>query len=153
MQAKRLFRVIAGLVLTSCLSATGQEAGYWRATSSTAQSITGDVFFSEGKLVINFSPFPIVLARDLPPAEVSAVFDADSNTNAKGHLYKLDIPATKKFLHKNTLCGSGDAQWLVAYVDGRTLNLAFFSSQKPPVFTLDAIQNSTDLCGIFSYAR
>jgi hypothetical protein len=42
---------------------------------------------------------------------------------------------------------------MAAYVAGRTLHLAFFSGQKMPVFTPDAIANSTDLCGTFSYVR
>ncbi len=142
-----------GLVLTSCVFATAQELGYWRASSSTAQSVTGDVGFSDAKIAINFSNFDIVLAADLEPGQVSSVFDADSNASTKGHLYKLDIPASKKFMHKNTLCGGEDTQWLVTYVEGRTLHLAFFSGQKAPVFTLDAISNSTALCGTYTYTR
>jgi hypothetical protein len=153
MQRKLLFPALAGLILTGCLSAKAQEAGYWRATSSTAESITGDIAFSDTKLLMNFSTFPIVLARDLSPTEVSAVFDADSNAATKGHLYKLNIPAAKKFLHKNTLCGAEDTQWMAVYVQGKSLSLAFFSGQKAPVFTLDAIQNSTNLCGTFFYSR
>ena len=42
---------------------------------------------------------------------------------------------------------------IAAFVAGRTLHLAFFSGQKMPVFTPDAIANSTDICGTFLYAR
>jgi hypothetical protein len=38
-------------------------------------------------------------------------------------------------------------------VSGRTLQAAFFSGPEAPVFTLDALGKSTDLCGTFSYAR
>lgn len=142
-----------GLALTSSVLATAQELGYWRASNAAAQSVTGDVGFSEAKIAINFSNFDIVHAADLEPGQVSSVFDADSNASTKGHLYKLNIPASKKFMHKNTLCGGEDTQWLVTYVDGRTLHLAFFSGQKAPVFTLDAISNSSALCGTYTYAR
>ncbi|MDI3254540.1 hypothetical protein [Pseudacidobacterium ailaaui] len=145
--------LIMGLLQAGSLTVLAQELGYWRATSSTAQSITGDIAFSDAKLLINFTAFPIVQARDLAPAEVSAVFDADSNSGAKGHLYKIDVPAQKKFLHKNTLCGQEDVQWMATFVQGRSLSVAFFSGQKPPMFTLDAIQNSTSLCGTFFYSR
>lgn len=141
-------------MLVACGLASAQELGYWRAASSEAKSVTGDVGFSEGKLTIYFSNFDIVRASDLGAAQVSSVFDVDSNNTAnKGHLYKVDIPAAKKFLHKNTLCGTEDTQWVAAYVEGRTLHLAFFSGQKAPVFTLDAISNSSALCGAYSYTR
>jgi hypothetical protein len=154
MKQRRLFWILVGLVLTSCGLATAQELGYWRAESSSAQSVTGDVGFSEAKITINFSNFAIVHATDLDGGQVSSVFDADSsNSSTRGHLYKLDIPASKKFMHKNTLCGGEDTQWVVTYVEGRTLHLAFFSGQKTPVFTLDAISNSTAVCGTYTYTH
>ena len=153
MRQRRLFVAVIGLVLTCCVFSTAQELGYWRAANAAAQSVTGDVGFSDAKITINFSNFPIVRAADLEPAQVSAVFDVDSNTGGKGRLYKLDIPAARKFMHKNTLCGGEDTQWLAVYVEGRTLHLAFFSGQKAPVFTLDAISNSSALCGTYTYAR
>ena len=140
-------------MLACCLLIAAQELGYWRASSSTAQSVTGDVAFSDTKLTMNFTNFEIVHARDLQPGEISSVFDADSNSANKGHLYRLNIHAAKKFLHKNSLCGSEDTHWMAVYVQGRQLDLAFFSGQKPPVFSLDAISNSTDLCGRFIYTR
>jgi hypothetical protein len=152
MKRKRLFCIAVGL-LACCVSLTAQELGFWRAANSTAQSVTGDVALSDAKISINFSNFAIVRARDLDPAEVSSVFDADSNASNKGHLYRLNIPASKKFMHKSTLCGTEDAQWMATYVEGRSLNLAFFSGQRVPVFTLDAISNSTNLCGTYTYSR
>jgi hypothetical protein len=153
MKQGRLLRVLVGSLLAGCLSAPAQEAGAWRASSSTAESITGDIAISEAKLFINFSAFPAARIRALEPGEVSAVFDADSSAGARGSLYRLDIPGSKKFMHHNTLCGSEDTQWMATYVEGRSLHVAFFSGQKMPVFTRDAISNSTDLCGTFSYAR
>jgi hypothetical protein len=153
MKRTRVLCVISGLVLACCLSATAQEIGAWRPANKTAESITGDIVISDAKLSINFSTFPIARIRDLAPSEVSAVFDADSNARAAGSLYRLIVPASRKFLHRNTLCGSEDTQWMAAYVTGRSLHLAFFSGQKMPVFTLDAISNTTDLCGTFSYVR
>jgi hypothetical protein len=144
---------ITGSLLARCVPATAQEKGDWRMASSTAQSITGDVAISDAKISINFSSFPIALIHDLKPSEVSAVFAAEGSTGVGGSLYRLSIPAEKRFLHRNTLCGSEDTQWMVAYVEGRSLHLAFFSGEKMPVFTPDAIANSTDLCGTFLYVR
>jgi hypothetical protein len=153
MKRERLFCAILGSLLACCVPATAQGKGDWRAANSAAQSITGDVAFSDAKISINFSTFPIAQIRDLEPGEVSAAFDLDSSAGGGGSLYRLSIPASKKFLHRNTLCGAEDTQWIAAYVAGRTLHLAFFSGQKMPVLTPEAIANSTDLCGTFSYVR
>jgi hypothetical protein len=152
---RRILRAVAVTVLACSLTAGAQEKGIWRAASSTAQSITGDVALSEDKLSINFSGFTIAQIRSLEPGELGAVFQAEGGGGAggSGNLYRLSIPGDKKFLHKNTLCGSEDTQWMATYVAGHSLHLAFFSGQKMPVFTPDAIANTTDLCGTFSYVR
>ena len=73
--------------------------------------------------------------------------------SGSGYLYRLNVPATKRFLHKNSLCGSDDTQWLATFVEGRSLRVAFFSGTDAPVLTVDALANSTDVCGTFSYSR
>jgi hypothetical protein len=154
MKFKTLLSPLTGLILFSSLAtAQAQDKGYWRAASNTARSITGDISLGEEKIIINFAGFPMVKARTLEKAEVSAVFDVDSNTPGIGTLYHLTIPAAKKFLNKNTLCGAEDTQWMVTYAYARSLRVALFSSQKAPVFTFNAISNSTDLCGTFEYVR
>jgi hypothetical protein len=153
MKRERFFCIAAGLLLACCVSVRAQDLGIWRAASKTAQSVTGDVGISDAQISINFYSFAIVRARDLEPAEVSSVFDTDSSASKKGHLYGVSIPAAKKFLHKNTLCGNEDVRWMVTYVDGNSLQLAFFSGAKAPVFTPDAISNSTNFCGTYSYVR
>jgi hypothetical protein len=151
---KHLQRALATSLLLCSLTLAAQEKGNWRAASNTARAITGDVALSDEKLFINFSGFTMSRIRSLEKPEISALFDADSTTaDGTAGLYRLEVPATKKFLHKNTLCGSDDTQWMVAYASGRTLQLAFFSSQKPPLLTLDAVSNSTDLCGKYSYVK
>jgi hypothetical protein len=152
MKRETLLRV-AGLVLVCCLTAAAQDQGYWRAASSTAKSITGDVALSEERISINLVSFTIARIRGLEKAEAGALFVPDGTATGSGGLYRLIVPGEKKFLHKNSLCGSDDTQWMVTYVSGRSLQLAFFSGAKPPVFTSDALANSTDLCGKFGYVR
>jgi hypothetical protein len=135
------------------MTAAAQDQGYWRAASSTAKSITGDVAIADEKIAINFLNFTIARIRGLQLAEASALFDPDGTATGSGSLYRLNVPGEKKFLHKNSLCGSDNTEWMVTYVSGRSLQLAFFSGQKPPVFTSDSLENSTDLCGKFSYLR
>jgi hypothetical protein len=142
------------LILAFALHAVAQQdRGYWQAASNNASSITGDIAISESKLSINFKGFVIAPIRSLKPEEVSAVFDADVNTAGTGQLYRLDIPSTQRFLHKNTLCGEEKTQWMATYLAGRELRVAFFSGDAAPVLTFDAVAHSQDLCGTYTYAR
>ena len=144
---------ILGTLLITCISIAAQERGTWRAANQTAQNITGDITLLDEKITISFSSFPIARIRTLDPAEVGAVFDTDGNPAGKGSLYRLSVPASKKFLRRNALCGGEDTQWMAAYAAGHSLYLAFFSGQKAPVLTPEEITNSTDLCGTFIYLR
>jgi hypothetical protein len=153
MKREALLSAVVGLVLVCCITAAAQDKGYWRATSSTAKSITGDVALADEKISINLVSFTMARIRGLEQAEASALFDAEGTAGGNGNLYRLIVPGSKKFLHRNSLCGSDDTQWMVTYVSGRSLQLAFFSGQKPPVFTADALANSTDMCGKFSYVK
>jgi hypothetical protein len=135
--------------------ATGvaQESGQWRAVSEAAKSTTGDVYFAGDKVSINFSAFIIAEIRALKPEEASGVFDVEPGTVGSGHLYRTMIPASKRFAHKNTLCGSEDTQWMASYSDGKSLHLAFFSGTDMPVLTAEGLTSATDLCGTFAYVR
>jgi len=152
MKRKVWLRVVAGLVVV-CGVAAAQEKGYWRAENSTAKSITGDVALSDEKMAINLVNFTVSRIRGLEKDEAGALFDQDGVAEGSGSLYRLSIPASRTFLRKNTLCGSEATQWMVTYASGRSLRVVFFSGQKPPVLTPDAIANSTDLCGRFGYVR
>jgi hypothetical protein len=153
MKCFKLLSVVFTCALSCSLSALAQEAGYWRAESTTAKHITGDVALSDEKISINFSTYWIAQIRTLTPAEISAAFNADANAPGSGSLYRLSIPSSKKLLHKSTLCGPEDTQWLVTYSTGRTLQLAFFSTSQMPVLTPEALTNNSNLCGVFGYTR
>jgi hypothetical protein len=148
MAAQRIFLAALALAMTA---AAAQEAGMWRAASKTAQSITGDVAFSETRMTINFTSFTIAQIRELTAAEIAAGFDGAAG--GSGNLYRLSIPADKRFLHKNTLCGSEETQWVATYVSGRNLQVEFFSGSSMPVFTPEAIATTTSLCGSYAYVR
>lgn len=148
----RLFAAAALLALCG-IAASAQDRGYWRAASSNAASITGDVALSNAKVIINFTAFPFVQVRRLKPAEASSVFDADVNAGIEGTLYRLSIPANKRFLHRNSLCGDQDTHWMATYVAGKSMQVAFFSGDTEPVFKFGIIQNSPNLCGVYTYVR
>jgi hypothetical protein len=135
------------------IATSAQDRGYWRAASSNAAAITGDVALSNSKVTINFAPFDFVQVRRLKPDEVSSVFDADVNAGIEGTLYRISIPANKRFLHRNTLCGDEDTHWMATYVSGKSLQVAFLSGNTEPVFKFGAMQNSPALCGVYTYVR
>jgi hypothetical protein len=154
MKRQLLFSAVVGWGLACAGVCAAQENGMWHATSTTAKSITGDVTLADAKMAINYSSwFPIAQIRALQSSELSAAFDLDGTPEGTGNLYRLDIPGAKRFVHKNTLCGSEDAQWMATYVAGRSLQLAFFSGQTMPVLTGEAMATATNLCGTFSYSK
>ena len=143
----------AGLLLAGSLSSAAQDKGYWRAASTNSAAITGDISISETKVTIDFSGFTIAQIHKLTPAEAAAIFDLEGDTSGSGNLYRMNVPAAKRFLHRNTLCGSDDTQWMATYACGHTLQVAFFSGPDLPLMTADALAKSTNLCGTFAYAR
>ncbi|WP_109485160.1 hypothetical protein [Occallatibacter savannae] len=146
--------IAAALVcLLGCGTLFAQDKGYWRAASANANQTTGDIVISDSKLTIDFLGYSLAPIRKLTQIEVGAAFDVDVNAAGGGDMYRLAIPGDKRFLHKNTLCGSEETQWMVTYVDGSTLHVAFFSGASMPVLTAEALSNSSDVCGIFSYGR
>jgi hypothetical protein len=147
----RLPLVLLALTLTA--SAQLAEKGLWRAASQNAASITGDISFSKSKINIGFNGFPLTPARELKPAEISALYDVAADTAGTGQLYRISIPGTLRLLNRNTLCGTADIHWLTTYMSGKVLKLTFFSSEEAPTLTFEAVQNSTDVCGTFTYVR
>ena len=142
---------VATFALASPLAA--QDMGYWRAISNTAKSTTGDITLSPARVTINFNSFTIAQIRPLKPEEWRILFDIDPSMPGSGNIYRVDIPSTKHFLHKNTLCGSEDTQYIVTFVNGNNLQLAFFSGARIPTLTPDAMNDNTNLCGTYSYAH
>lgn len=149
---KSILPCVAAALLLAC-SLSAQDRGYWNAASTTAKAITGDISIGSNKVIIDFSSYPSAPIRVLGAAEVAAAFDADVNAGGSGELYRLNVPAEKRFLHHNTLCGTDQTEWMATYVSGRELQVAFFSGSNQPVLTVDALGNSTSLCGMFRYAR
>jgi hypothetical protein len=153
MKSCKVVSAILAAIVVCTVSAKAQEKGSWRAASSSAKSVTGDIAFATEKLTINFAVFPVVQIRAMQPAELKAAFDLDGNPAGTGNLFKLNVPASIKFMHKNSLCGDETAQWMVTYVAGRSLQVAIFSGQTVPLFTSEAIATTTNLCGTFMYVR
>jgi len=151
---RHLWQLAFAVLLVVCsISLTAQDRGYWRAASSNAAAVTGEIALSNAKVIINFASFPFVQVRRLNAAESAAVFDADVHSGIEGALYRLRIPADHKFLHKNTLCGEEVTTWMATYVSGKSLQVAFFSGDAEPIFKFGAVQKSPALCGVYTYVR
>ncbi len=134
--------------------AQNQDKGMWYSASQNTNAVTGDIVIKDGKVTINLRSFPLATIRALSAAELSAVFAADPNGSAVGNLYRLFIPAATQFVHHNTLCGSDDTQWMATYVEGKTLQVAFFSGTELPKLTFEAISaGNANLCGTYIYTR
>lgn len=140
------------LLLAATLPAMAQDDGYWKATSKTARSITGDIVLRGERLTMNFNGFTIAQIRTLEPAEINGVFNAAA-TEPGGNLYRLNIPAEKSLLHKNTLCGTEPTQYMATYRVGKDLQLAFFSGSAVPAMTAEALNTSSTLCGTYMYSK
>ncbi|HEY5381316.1 MAG TPA: hypothetical protein VIJ65_03615 [Acidobacteriaceae bacterium] len=153
MKSKRLLNAALACTFLCALSSAAQEQGYWRAQSSNAKSITGDLNFSATKFTINFSTYTLAQIRTLQPADARALFNPDDPSAGAENLYRLSIPDTKRFLHHNTLCGGEETDWIITYIEGRDLQLAFFSGPSIPTLTPEAMADNPRLCGVFSYQR
>ena len=99
------------------------------------------------------SSYSLAPIRKLTAAEGGAAFDVDVKAEAGEICIACSIPGDKRFLHRNTLCGSEETQWMATYVEDRTLHIALFSGANMPVLTAEALSNSKEVCGIFSYGR
>lgn len=145
--------VVAALLLASSIVSMAQDKGYWRAASTQANKITGDITIADLRLTINFYGYSLALIHKLSASEMGAAFDADTNAPGTGNLYRLNIPADRRFSHHNTLCGSEDTQWMATYATGRTLDVVFFSGSEMPVLSGEALVNGSNVCGRFTYER
>ncbi len=141
------------MAMSLAVPVTAQERGSWRPASKTAQSITGDVTFNGERMTINFFSLTVAEIRPLKTDEVLAAFDGADPAAGAGHLFRLSIPGDKRFLHKNTICGSDETQWMATFVAGKEMRVVFFSNATPPVFTMEALGKSENLCGAYTYAR
>ena len=131
MRSRSLLLAALAAVFAFVLSAAAQEDGPWRAASTNSRAITGDVVFSPLNISINFTAFTIAQIRSLKTEEVLALFNPDSPTGG-GNLFRVQIPADKRSLHKNTLCGSESTQWIVTYAQGRSLQVVSSLAPRRP---------------------
>ena len=145
--------VIVTCIACGAANANAQDTGHWRSATHRTEVMTGELTIAPENVTIYQSKFPMTFVRKLTPAEVGAVFDADTNAGIGGKLYSMHVPPRVYYAGGDLICGNEFIRWMATYVAGRTLQIAFFSGDDVPVFTFDTIANSTALCGTYVYTR
>ena len=153
MRSRSLLVAAFAVVFAFTLSATAQEDGPWRAASTNARAITGRYRLLSTKVhhqLHHFHHQPRSVRSKLRRSSRSST---PISPRAAAISSASTFQPIRRFLHKNTLCGSESTQWIVTYAQGRSLQVALFSGSTPPVLTVDALNDPSNLCGIFSYVR
>jgi len=131
---------------------------HWTAVSTTAMGITGDVELGEHQLVFDdVHSFHIEKIRRLTAPEVDATKELTGNSDLREwDLYKIDIPASAKLNHGNTMCGKRSTTKVIMAqgqgYGGTELSLIFFSGSEEPFFK-GWRESHTGVCASFGYVR
>lgn len=143
--------LIGAAALALCFQAVAKEQPApgepvtWRATSKTAESITGDLVYLPNSLTFANGEKLTMEPVTNVPAPWAAFGDG---TGSDGELYKLDSPADPELLNGNKLCGMPDQ--LVTYVmiapnlKGDEMVLGVFTGE-------DAPTGESTPCATYSY--
>jgi len=129
-------------------SFAAESAEKWRATSTTAMSITGDVTFTPAKIQFqNGQSLALATAGRIPD------FKAEGDKVAAA-VYRVTIPADPALKNGNHLCGSAGHSQPVTFIV--TWNPEAFPGDKPPrsmaAFSgKDAPRSDEASCGIYNY--
>jgi hypothetical protein len=141
---------------------SGQEpTGVWSPLSHTAESITGQVILSSAGITILGTTYPLIMERSLGPVEIQSLAQAFSLASGyqslDARLYQTNIPAAAVLLNGNTICGSEPARWIAAFTISTgsqpELYLMFLAGDLQPALNAEALENSTRVCGTYSYVK
>ena len=128
---------------------------HWTAISNTAMGVTGDLTVTPRSVTMAGRTLQLALLHTLAGPQLgqaAALFPVAVTSKLRGALYKVSIPATAAFKSSNTLCGKQATTFFVLLTDGSDLELAMFSGKNEPNLSANAIANSTEFCGTYSYA-
>lgn len=125
-------------LLVAAASPAVAEGDAYTAYSSTAVSITGDIFMDD---------FGITFANG-ESLSFSALlgdhFIVDGN-RVNASVYSIENPSDPELENGNRLCGAGDVSYLANWAgsDGLTI-VAVFTGDEPP-------ESSADMCASYTY--
>ena len=154
----RTIAMAAALASLVSLSAQGESvrAVPWRADTTTAQGITGDIRLGKDQLAIGARVFPLAFVRDLTRAEAAETADLiGASGPVAGGLYTIDIPAGTTFRNGNVLCNGATTRIIaVERTESarRRLDLVAFEGDREIYFS--GWKTVTGhVCGTFGYSR
>jgi uncharacterized RDD family membrane protein YckC len=131
----------------------------WMPHSDSATWVTGPILMSTTGISIKNIIYPLTLTRPLKGNELESaaqIFHLQSSQDDEGWLFRANISSATRLINDNTLCGTDDAQWLIAVVtpDGpsttRELHLMFFSGDSEPAIQ-PGLEKSSKECSSFVY--
>ncbi len=137
MNIKRILPAIVGLLVASAAPAFA-EGDRYRAFSTTAESITGD---------ISMDDFSITFANgeSLKFAALLGDHFVVDGERVNASLYSVEDPSDPELENGNRLCGAGDVTYLASWSGGEGLTIvAVFTGDEPP-------ENSDEMCASYTY--
>lgn len=133
--------VLVAIVSTAQAKAAGEER--WRAASTTAIAITGDIRLSPSRLIAAGQNIAVTVAADLPAyRSITGTFPA--------RVLKVTNPRRLTMLHHNEFGCNAPIRWIVVYRQGArdSLGMEVFESSAMPRSSDDA-----GFCASYGYYR
>lgn len=140
MRAIVVSTAFAAVFVTSAASADYE--GRWRAASSTASAVTGDIRLRGDTLIFGNGK-----RLTLIPASAREGNWTPLPESSSGALYRLDPPSDPVLLHGNTLCGKPVTYIVLSQRAEHGLGLTAFTGKAAPQ-GFDA-----DACAVYFYER
>ncbi|MFM5949971.1 MAG: hypothetical protein ACKOPM_12230 [Novosphingobium sp.] len=132
---------LAAIASVAQAKPAGEER--WRAASTTAMAITGDIRLSPTRLIAAGQTIPVTVAADLPAyRSITGVFPA--------RVLKVTSPRRVKMLRGNEFGCNAPVRWIVVYRQGARNSLGM------EVFEGPAMPRSSDdqgFCASYGYYR
>lgn len=136
MNIKKIWPALLGLSIVAAPAYA--EGDVYKAFSTTAESITGD---------ISMDDFSITFANGESLSFSSLLGDhfiVDGN-RVNASVYSVANPSDPELENGNKLCGSGDVSYLASWAGGEGLTIvAVFTGDEPP-------ESSDEMCASYIY--
>lgn len=125
-------------VVAACGFGSSALADNYKAASTTAMSITGD---------ISMDDFSMVFANgeSLDFAELIADHLMVDGRQVPGSVYSVETPGDPELENGNRLCGNGDVTYVATWSGGQGMTMvAVFTGSEPPA-------SDEQMCGSYLY--
>lgn len=137
MTIKKILPALLGLLIAGATPAFA-EGDVYKAYSTTAESITGD---------ISMDDFSITFANGESLSFSALLGDhfVVDGERVNASVYSVANPSDPELENGNKLCGSGDVSYLANWAGGEGLTIvAVFTGDEPP-------ESSAEMCASYTY--